>query len=119
MNSLSKFLLNEWGYDYGDCIQVQRKLYQTNVESQDDGGFLVTINVAGIPPADINMEVTDSVLTIKSKEDSKSKLEMSYKLTDKLDGSKIKAEIKHGLLTINIPPKESVKSTTIPIKLLE
>lgn len=119
MNSLSKILLNEWGYGYDEWPLIQRRMYQTNVESQDNGGFLVTINVAGIPPAEINVEVTDGKLIIKSKEESKSLLDLSYKLTDKLDGKKITAEVKHGLLTITIPPKESVKPITIPIKLLE
>jgi HSP20 family protein len=99
------------------------------VENPD--GFVVTADVAGIDPENIEITYTDNNLTIKGELlEEKAEQEGRYHLRERrhgafsrtlsmpgaVDVSKIDAETKNGVLKIHLPKKEEVKPHRIQIK---
>jgi len=89
-----------------------------------NGSFFSEIAVTGFKKEDIKIEIEGQQLLIKvtnndkEKEEcyqyshrglSKRSFEFGYKLSDKLDIDNIKTKLENGLLTIEIPVKESAK----------
>ncbi len=82
--------------------------------------------VAGIPAENVEANIVDGVLTIKTevKEEDKTKDEFKsysyqYYYTAALSGGdwqKAEAEVKHGILTVTIPKAEEAKPKKIAIK---
>lgn len=95
-----------------------------NVRENDDQ-FEVEVAAPGFDKKDFKVEVIDNVLTISSeiKKESKEKesekwtrrefryhsFSRSFTLPDTVDGNKIVASYKNGILAISIPKKEEAK----------
>ncbi len=92
---------------------------------------MVTADVAGIDPENIDITYTDNNLTIKGELiEEKEEKEGRYHLKERrhgtfsrtlsmpgaVDVSKIEAETKNGVLNIHLPKKEEVKPHRILIK---
>ncbi len=115
MNNLSKYF-EEITQMYEDSYQTRQSINKCDDRYVLDGNDAVlTINVTGIPPDEIHIYVTDNVLYVKSTEDSEFKITNSYKLSNKVDISNIKADVKYGLLTLHVPVKPEEKPINIPI----
>ena len=99
--------------------------------SETKDAVLVKAEVPGADPKDIHLSLQDQVLTLKGekkqeKEDKDEhvyRAECSYgafvravRLPAPVDGSKVTASFKHGLLTVTLPKAPAAKGTTIPIK---
>jgi HSP20 family molecular chaperone IbpA len=95
-----------------------------------DGTFFSEIAVTGFKKENIKIEIEGQQIFIKVKSDkeednrkyshrglSKRSFEFGYKLSDQLDIDKIKTHLENGLLTIEIPLKESAipKKRTIEL----
>jgi HSP20 family protein len=93
--------------------------------------MLVKAEVPGVDQKDIAVSLQDGVLTIKGeKEEEKEekdkryhRVERSYgsfaraiRLPSAVDGSKVTAAFKDGVLTVTLPKTGEAKGTTIPIK---
>lgn len=99
---------------------------------EDKDNFYVEVELPGMKKEEINLEFTNNVLLIKGerkferKEESENYhfMERSYgsfyrslSLPRSVDGEKITAEYKDGLLKIVVPKKEEVKPKKVEIKL--
>jgi len=102
------------------------------VESAE--GYTVICDLPGVDPKDIDVNILDNVLTIKGekKESSESRDAKVYKketwsgsfqrtlsLPSSLDGSKVEAELKNGILRILLPKREEAKPKQITVNLKE
>jgi HSP20 family protein len=111
-------------------------------ENQDNGGpaldvvekeesYIVKASVPGVAPEDVEITLTDNVLTIKgeTKEDKEDKQEnyhlrerhygsfmRSIKLPATVDADKVEAVNEHGVLTLTLPKSEAVKPKKITVK---
>lgn len=98
---------------------------------EDEKQFLVTADIPGVSPKDIQVTMESNVLSIRGErkeeqEETKKhyrrrecmmgSFERSFVLPETADGSNISASGKHGVLTVTIPKKPAAKPTTIPIK---
>ncbi|MBD3218663.1 MAG: Hsp20 family protein [candidate division Zixibacteria bacterium] len=98
------------------------------VESKDN--IEVQVDLPGMEKDDIKVSVEDSVLTIKGerkvmkeeKEKNYHQIERTYgtftrsfSLPTSVEGDKIKANYKNGVLKIDLPKAEAVKPKEIPI----
>jgi HSP20 family protein len=99
--------------------------------AEKDDSYIVKASVPGVNPEDIEVTLTDNVLTIKgeTKEDKEVK-EENYHLRERHYGSfmrsitlpmavnvdKIDAVNEHGVLTLTIPKSEAVKPKKIAVK---
>ncbi len=93
--------------------------------------LVVTAEIPGIEPGEIELTLQDQVLAIKGekkhekeeKEEQYYRMERSYgafartiRLPVPVDASRVTATFKNGLLTVTLPKGAAAKGTTIPIK---
>jgi HSP20 family protein len=97
----------------------------------DEGRVVVEAEVPGMKQEEIEVDFHDNVLTIKgerkheaeTKEEGYHRVERCYgsfhraiRLPAEVDGSKAKAELKEGVLTITFPKAEEAKARKIKIE---
>lgn len=98
---------------------------------EDDQGVHVKADLAGVKPEDLNVDVENSVLTIKGERrmettDDKNgyhrverrygAFTRSFALTDDVDPDKIEADYKDGVLNIVLPHAEKRSKRNISVK---
>ena len=98
--------------------------------SEMDSGFEIHAELPGVAQEDVQVSVTDNLLTIKGeknqKQESKNKsfhrverrygtFQRSFTLPRHVDTGSIKADYKNGILTLTIPKAESAKPKEIQI----
>jgi HSP20 family protein len=99
--------------------------------SETKDAVFVKAEVPGMDPQDIQLTLQDQVLSLKGekrqekeeKDEHYYRMERSYgafaraiRLPAPVDGSKVTASFKHGLLTVILPKASMAKGATIPIK---
>jgi len=90
------------------------------VNSSEDG-WRIDVPLPGIDPANVNLEVAGTTLTIRAEEpgekgDRSLRYEQSFTIPSFLDVEKLSASHKHGMLQLTIPLKEAVKPRRIQIE---
>jgi HSP20 family protein len=99
--------------------------------SETKDAVMVKAEVPGMESTDIHLSLHDQTLTLKGekkqekeeKDEHYYRAERSYgafvrtvRLPATVDGSKVSATFKNGLLTVTLPKAPAAKGTTIPIK---
>ena len=99
--------------------------------SETKDAVMVKAEVPGMDPKEIQLSLEDQLLTLKGekkqeredKEEHYYRMERSYgafvrtvRLPSTVDGSKVTASFKNGLLKVTLPKAATAKGTTIPIK---
>lgn len=113
----------DWMDDYEGQLAVD--VYQT------DDDVILKAPIAGVRPEDLEISITDEVVTIKGerKEQTEIKREnylcqecywgafsRSYVLPVAVRSEKAQASLKNGILTITVPKEEKTKAKKIEIK---
>ncbi|NOZ03421.1 MAG: Hsp20/alpha crystallin family protein [FCB group bacterium] len=98
---------------------------------EDNDNYIVHADLPGMSKKDIHINVKDNILSIEGerkyehedKKDNFHRIERSYgtfkrsfRLPEEVRADKITAKFKDGVLTINLPKAEEVKSKAIEIK---
>ena len=98
---------------------------------ESDDAFTVRAEVPGVDAKDLEVSVTDNVLTLsgekKLKKESKENdvfrserftgtFQRSLALPEGVDAGKVAAELAHGVLTLTIPKAETAKPKRIDVK---
>ncbi len=117
-------------------IQTQETeidFFPTVNSREDDKAFYLDVDLPGVKKKDIELNITDGVLTIKGErktrnaqedktyykiESSYGKFERSFTLPKDIDESKIEAEVENGVLSLTIPKsaQDVQKTKKIAIK---
>ena len=99
--------------------------------SESKDAFMVKAEIPGMEATDVEVSFQDNVLTIKGekkhekeeKDERYHRVERSYgafmrsvKLPVAVDGNKVNAAFKNGLLTVTLPKAPGAKTTAIPVK---
>jgi HSP20 family protein len=99
--------------------------------TEKEDKFMVSVELPGLKKDDIKLSLRNNVLTIsgskkresESKDDRFHRIERSFgtfcrtiNLTSTVDASKIDADFKDGILTVNLPKVEEAKPKEISIK---
>ena len=94
-------------------------------------GYVFKADVPGIKESDITINVTDSRLVVSGKREEEKKQEdetyfsyecsygsftRSFTLPESVDGDKVSANLKDGVLTINVPRKSGAQPKKVAIK---
>jgi len=96
----------------------------------DRDGYVVRIEVPGVKPEDLQLEVHGRTLTISGKREVGAPEQASFhrhervagqfsrslQLPDELDLGRAEAAMKNGMLTIRVPKKEAAKPRQINVK---
>ena len=98
---------------------------------EDEEALVLKFELAGVDPKDVDVRFENGVLTVKGerkleqeeKRENYHRVERSYgtftrsfSLPGSLDAERIKAETKHGVLTITLPKKAEAKPRAIQVK---
>ena len=99
--------------------------------SETDNEYEIRAELPGVSETDVNVSVTDNVLTIKGKKHQETEtdgknyhrvegrygsFQRRFTLPRDTEAQAIKAEYKAGVLTLGIPKAEAVKPTEVPIQ---
>lgn len=98
---------------------------------ENDDAFIVTVSVPGISPDDLDITITDNVLTIKGEYKADETIEeekyhirerrygsfgRSISLPVSVNGDAVDANYENGVLTLTVPKAEEVKPRRIAVK---
>lgn len=100
----------------------------TDILEMEDG-FHILMDLPGIKPEDLTVDIEESELTIKAvssyaepessrrmhTEFGASTFQRSFTLSDLVDRERVKAELKNGLLRLYLPKAEAMKPRRIQI----
>jgi HSP20 family protein len=121
-----------FGQDLDNWLAAERELvWKPAIEVKEkDNQYEVQVAVAGIDPKDLKVEITADDLLIKGETQTEKKEEKAEVITSefqagslfrsihfpkKVDPSKVKAEIKNGLLTVTAAIAEEAKARKVDI----
>ena len=131
-------LHNEMGRIFGDLFvphkggtDTEETAWIPTVDiSEMENGFEIRAELPGVSENDVNVTVTDNVLTIKGEKQQEAEtdgknyhrverrygsFQRSFTLPRHTETDAIKAEYKDGVLTLGIPKAEVAKPTEVPI----
>lgn len=133
-------LHNEMGRVFGDLFgfheggtDVEETSWMPTVDiSEAENSFDIRAELPGVSENDVNVSVTDNVLSIKGEKHHEAEtdgknyhrverryggFQRSFTLPRHVETSDIKAGFKDGVLTLTIPKAEVAKPTEIPISI--
>lgn len=99
--------------------------------TEDDGGYKITAELPGLEEKDVEVTLSDDVLTIKGEKSTETeKKEKNYHLSERsygafqrsfvlpvgVDADKIAASVAKGVLTVTVPKGAAAKPKTIEVK---
>ena len=131
-------LHNEMGRIFGDLFtsheggtETEETSWIPTVDISETGnGYEIRADLPGVSEDDVNVSVTDNVLTVRGEKQQEKETEgknyhrverrygsfqRSFTLPRHIETDAIKAEFKDGVLTLGIPKAEAAKPTEIPI----
>ena len=131
-------LHNEMGRLFGDLLSSQDSDVKTESASwvptvditETENVYEIHAELPGVKESDVNVSVTDNLLTIKGEKQAEEKtdeknihrverrygsFQRSFTLPRQVDTTQIKTGYKNGILTLTIPKVEKAKPTEIPI----
>ena len=121
---------------YPNLKKVYRAISENNVWNpavdviEDGDIFVLELDLPGLKKSDFTITVKEGILTLsgerkrKEPEDEKhyryferpiGAFERSFRLPEHVDGEKVKASYKNGVLKLELPKKEEAKPRTIQI----
>lgn len=119
-----------WDDDGGDLPMLREWVPSVDFSENDDA-YTARFEIPGLEPKDVQVTLQNNVLTVKGekKEEMKEKDERFYRmernygafsrsirLPAPVDGTKVNALFKNGVLTVTVPKGPEAKAATIPIK---
>ena len=130
MNSLVNALFNS---DSSELVSRTGEMAPRMDLKETEEEFIAKLTMPGLDKNDIDISITDGVLTIKGetkeeeeKEDEKGSWLVrehrhcsyfrSVRLPSEVEAEKADAEYKNGVLTLTLPKAEEVKPKSIPVK---
>ena len=129
---------NEMGRIFGDVFGSQEGGPDTEETywiptvdiAETENGYEIRTELPGVSEDDVNVSVTDNLLTVKGEKRQEAETEgknyhrverrygsfqRSFTLPRHIETNAIKAEFKDGILTLGIPKAEVAKPTEVPI----
>ena len=95
---------------------------------ENEEGLAVVADLPGVEKGDLDIRVENNVLTIKASTNGVMPADPQYReyqllnffrqfqLSEAVDQERIKAELKHGVLILNLPKKEQAKPKQISVE---
>ena len=100
-------------------LQINHQQGNYSITTEDEKQKLL-INVVGHNPKDVELNVTDDLITIKAETENVNavvgNVNLRFKVGKDYDGTSAEASIENGLLTILLDKKEERKSKKVKIK---
>ena len=125
-------LFDRFWEDDGENLPAMREWVPQLDFSETADTYMIRIEMPGMEPKDVQVTLQDNVLTVKGEKKKEMKLNderfyrvershgvfsRSLRLLVPVDGAKVNAIFKNGLLTVTEPKAPEAKASTIPIKI--
>jgi len=127
-NMINSVINRDWSLE-----PIQSTKWNPAVDVKEtDGSFLISADIPGLTKKDINIEVSDDVLSITGertednvedsdlyhyRERSKGAFTRSFHLPESVDEKKISANFKDGILNIDLPKTKVIEPKSRKIKI--
>ncbi len=127
-NMINSMFNRDWSLE-----PIQSTKWNPAVDVKEtDNSFLISADIPGLPKKDINIEVSDDVLSITGqrtedkvedsdlyhyRERSKGAFTRSFHLPESVDEKKISANFKDGILSIELPKTKVIEPKSRKIKI--
>lgn len=87
-----------------------------------ESGYQVEVELPGVPSENVTVELEQGVLSLRGQTSETARIEpiayeRSFRLSDDVEGERIQAELKNGLLTLTLPKAERALPRQIPVEL--
>lgn len=116
MSTISPYVFDRlFGTSSFGWVNPSTPLFLDEVVQQDDGSYRMDIAVPGYSKENIEMVAKDGYLNITLKQENRKDKNLTYKLTNKIDTTKISASCNNGVLTVLCPILESAKPVAIKV----
>jgi len=100
--------------------QVNYQQGNYSINTTEDGKQSIVISVVGHNPKDVDVDVTEDLITVKAETENVNavvgNVNLKFKVGKDYDGTTAEASIENGLLTILLDKKEERKSKKVKIK---
>lgn len=118
------------GADDGSSVSTSAWTPAVDIK-EEESRFLITADVPGVDPKDIDVTMENGILTIRGERKLESDLKENgfrrvermhgtfyrrFSLPDYADADNISASCKNGVLTVTVPKTEAVKPRRIEVK---
>ena len=101
-------------------MQVNHQQGNYSINTTKDGKQSIVISVVGHNPKDVNVDVTEDLITVNAETENVNavvgNINLKFKVGKDYDGTTAEASIENGLLTILLDKKEERKSKKVKIK---
>jgi HSP20 family protein len=101
-------------------MQVNHQQGNYSINTTKDGKQSIVISVVGHNPKDVDVDVTEDLITVKAETENVNavvgNVNLKFKVGKDYDGTTAEASIENGLLTILLDKKEERKSKKVKIK---
>ena len=129
-NQMEKVFSDLFAAHDGETDMEETSWMPTVDISETENGFEIRAELPGVSEKDVNVSVTDNLLTIKGEKHQEEEtdgkdyhrverrygsFQRSFTLPRHIETDAIKAEFKDGVLTLGIPKAEAAKPTEVPI----
>lgn len=93
-----------------------RALGPATTVRETDSGFEIQIDLPGLDPKDLQVEIENQVLTITAPRPGRSHFARSWKMPEGTDLNAISAKLDLGVLRVGIPKLEAAKPRRIEVQ---
>ncbi len=129
-NQMEKVFSDLFASHDGETDMEETSWMPTVDISETENGFEIRAELPGVSEKDVNVSVTDNLLTIKGEKHQEEEtdgkdyhrlerrygsFQRSFTLPRHIETDAIKAEFKDGVLTLGIPKAAAAKPTEVPI----
>jgi len=87
---------------------------------ESDHGFTVLVDLPGVVPGDVDVRFENGELAVHGRRQhprgESAGFFRSFRLNDQIAADKIEADLKHGVLQLNLPKVESIKPRRIAVR---
>ena len=101
-------------------MQVNHQQGNYSINTTKDGKQNIVVSVVGHNPKDVEVDVTEDLITVKAETEKVNavvgNVNLKFKVGKDYDGTTATASIENGLLTILLDKKEERKSKKVKIK---
>jgi HSP20 family protein len=128
-DAVESFIADDWFNSMASAECCTADALALDVYETDDA-FVVKASLPGVKPEDLDVHVEDNVLTVRgeAKEEEKvenaryhwqerwfGEFERSVRLPSQVAADKVEANLKDGVLTINVPKAEEAKPRKVSV----
>ncbi len=92
---------------YQEYLSRGNSIYSPKIHDEESK-FILEVPVPGFDKESLNLSIEEDVLFLNGKNDS-THIEKAFRLGDEVDYEKITAEVKNGIIKIDLPKVEILK----------